>query len=107
LRITYSGFVVIESTDGRDAIEKARSLMPDLIVMDLGMPLLDGWEATRILKGDPRTRTIPIIIVTGYTQEHPRRSGTQGRMRRFPAQAMHGAARRRDSASSLIFRSTL
>ncbi len=60
-----AGLRAAEAGDGREAIEKARSLRPDLIVMDLSMPVIDGWEATRRLKADPDTRRIPIVILTG------------------------------------------
>lgn len=50
--------------DGQEAIARARELRPDLVLMDLKMPVLDGWEATRRLKADPATATIPIIAIT-------------------------------------------
>ncbi|MHB1843629.1 MAG: response regulator [Deltaproteobacteria bacterium] len=64
--LAYSGFEVAEAADGREAIEKAFSLRPDIILMDLSLPGMDGWEATRILKGDERTKEIPVIAVTGH-----------------------------------------
>jgi CheY-like chemotaxis protein len=67
--LTFCGFEVIEARNGGEAIEKALAHKPDLIVMDLGLPLLDGWSATRILKSDHRTRHVPIVVVTGFTQE--------------------------------------
>jgi CheY-like chemotaxis protein len=56
------------ATDGRDAVRKAIQRERSLIIMDLAMPVLDGWEAIRILRADPRTRKIPIIVITGQAQ---------------------------------------
>lgn len=52
--------------DGEDALAKARSERPDLILMDLGLPVLDGWEATRRLKADRELRHIPVVAVTSH-----------------------------------------
>ncbi|MBX3192774.1 MAG: response regulator [Labilithrix sp.] len=69
--LRFAGFEVAEAANGRDAIELARRINPDVVVMDLAMPVMDGWEATRRLKSDPRTRTIPIVAVTGHDEaEH-------------------------------------
>jgi CheY-like chemotaxis protein len=65
--LTYSGYQVLEATDGAEAIAKAKELAPDLVVMDLSLPVMDGWEATRRLKGDPTTRHIPILALTGHS----------------------------------------
>jgi CheY-like chemotaxis protein len=64
--LAFAGYRVAEAVDGEDAISKARSLLPDVIVMDLSLPRLDGWEATRRLKKDPLTRGIPVIALTGH-----------------------------------------
>jgi CheY-like chemotaxis protein len=64
--LTFSGFRVAEAANGVEALEKATALMPDLIVMDLSLPVMDGWEATRRLKRDARTRQIPVLALTGY-----------------------------------------
>ena len=64
--LTYSGLRVEEAENGHQALDKAFALRPDVIVMDLSLPGLDGWEATRRLKGDPRTRDIPVIALTGH-----------------------------------------
>ena len=64
--LTYSGLRVEEAENGHQALDKAFELRPDVIVMDLSLPGLDGWEATRRLKGDPRTRDIPVIALTGH-----------------------------------------
>ena len=64
--LEFSGFRVTEAQNGHEALEKAFALRPDLIVMDLSLPGLDGWEATRRLKADERTRTTPVIALTGH-----------------------------------------
>ncbi len=64
--LEFSGFRVAEAQNGHEALDKAFDLQPDLIVMDLSLPGLDGWEATRRLKADGRTRTIPVIALTGH-----------------------------------------
>jgi two-component system cell cycle response regulator DivK len=61
-----AGYTVIEATDGKQAVELARARKPDLILMDIQMPVMDGLEATRILKADATTRDIPIVAVTAY-----------------------------------------
>jgi CheY-like chemotaxis protein len=64
--LSFAGYRVAEAVDGEDAIAKARALLPDVIVMDLSLPRLDGWEATRRLKQDPLTSAIPVIALTGH-----------------------------------------
>ncbi len=64
--LSYSGVGVVEAGTGGEALEKAFALLPDVILMDLSLPGLDGWEATRRLKADERTRGIPVVAVTGH-----------------------------------------
>lgn len=64
--LQYSGFRVAEARNGNEAVTQARSLKPDLILMDLSLPGMDGWEATRVLKADEETRHIPIVALTGH-----------------------------------------
>jgi CheY-like chemotaxis protein len=64
--LTFSGFRVVEAANGIEALEKARELLPDIILMDLALPRMDGWEATRRLKADERTRGIPVVALTGH-----------------------------------------
>ena len=64
--LAFAGYRVAEAVDGEDAIAKARGLLPDVIIMDLSLPRLDGWEATRRLKKDPLTSAIPVIALTGH-----------------------------------------
>jgi two-component system, cell cycle response regulator DivK len=64
--LQFSGFEVAEATNGIEAIEKAQRLMPDIVLMDLALPRMDGWEATRRLKSDERTKKIPVVALTGH-----------------------------------------
>jgi len=61
-----SGFRVAEARDGTQSLQKAQELLPDLVLMDLTLPGIDGCEATRRLKLDPRTRNIPVVALTGH-----------------------------------------
>jgi len=71
-RIVYStilqhfGYRVMEALNGEEGIAKARTEQPDLILMDISIPVIDGWEATQVLKRDPKTRRIPIIALTAH-----------------------------------------
>lgn len=67
--LAYAGYEVAEARDGAEAIAMAHRLLPDLIVMDLSLPIVDGWEATRRLKAEPRTRLIPVLALTGHAPE--------------------------------------
>ena len=64
--LAFSGYDVIEARNGVEAIEAARQRLPDIIIMDLSLPVMDGWEATRRLKADERTRAIPVVALTGH-----------------------------------------
>jgi CheY-like chemotaxis protein len=71
-RLGFAGFEVKVATNGAEGVDWAKTLLPDLIVMDLRLPGLDGWEATRRLKSQPETKHIPIIVVTADTSEKSR-----------------------------------
>jgi len=64
--LSFSGFRVAEASNGLEAVEKAFALRPDVILMDLSLPGMDGWTATRQLKTDERTRGIPVVALTGH-----------------------------------------
>jgi two-component system cell cycle response regulator DivK len=64
--LQFSGYRVAEAANGLEALDKTRELMPDIILMDLALPKMDGWEATRRLKADEKTRHIPIVALTGH-----------------------------------------
>jgi CheY-like chemotaxis protein len=66
LYLKFSGFRVAEAENGEEALRQAEALLPDVIVMDLSLPVMDGWEATRRLKRDPRTKRIPVVVLTGH-----------------------------------------
>jgi CheY-like chemotaxis protein len=60
------GFEVLLAADGRQGVETARAQSPDLVLMDMSLPVLDGWEATRLLKATAETRHIPVIALTAH-----------------------------------------
>jgi two-component system, cell cycle response regulator DivK len=64
--LLLSGYRVAEARNGEEAVAQARALSPDVILMDLSLPGLDGWDATRQLKADPDTRHIPVVALTGH-----------------------------------------
>ena len=65
-RLTSRGYTVVMATDGAEGMDLARDLQPDLILMDLTLPVVDGWEATRRLKADRATQNIPVIVLTAH-----------------------------------------
>lgn len=64
--LKHSGFHVVSVTNGREGLSILENLVPDMIIMDLSMPLLDGWETTRIIKTKPEWQMIPVIAVTAH-----------------------------------------
>ncbi len=73
-RLERKGYEVLVALDGAKGIEMARTDMPSLILMDLSLPILDGWETTRRLKDAPETRHIPIIALSAHAMEGDRES---------------------------------
>lgn len=71
-RLKRRGYEVILAVDGQDGIDKAHSEQPDLILMDMSLPIVDGWAATRMLKADPQTQVLPIIALTAHAMESDR-----------------------------------
>ena len=65
-QLAMSGFDVIEAVNGADAISHTTSHAPDVVLMDLSLPVIDGWEATRRLKNDERTAHIPVVALTAH-----------------------------------------
>ena len=65
-QLMLSGFDVIEAGNGADAVESTTSQIPDVVLMDLSLPVVDGWEATRRLKSDRRTAHIPVVALTAH-----------------------------------------
>jgi two-component system, cell cycle response regulator DivK len=71
-----AGYEMIEAENGQEALDEVAKQRPDLILMDIQLPIMDGYEATRRIKGDPSTKSIPIIVVTSYAL-----SGDEGKAR--------------------------
>ena len=67
--LKFNGYQVVEAVDGEEAIEKAKTEHPDLILLDIFLPKMDGYEATRRLKGDTSLRNIPIIALTAHAMK--------------------------------------
>ena len=67
--LQFAGLRVAEAANGKEALSKTTELMPDLIVMDLSLPGVDGWQATRLIKEDPKTRDILVLALTGHALE--------------------------------------
>ena len=65
-RLQRRGYIVVSAVDGQQGVNLAHSEMPDLILMDMSLPVLDGWEATRQIKGNPDTNHIPVIGLTAH-----------------------------------------
>ena len=80
--LEHVGYVVIEARDGEEGVSRARSDLPDIILMDISIPKMDGWEATERLKGSDDTSAIPIIALTAHALEEDRakamRAGCDG-----------------------------
>lgn len=71
-RLIRKGYQVEIAVDGREGIEKTRNDPPELILMDMSLPVLDGWEATRVLKADSTTAAIPVIALTAHAMSDDR-----------------------------------
>jgi len=71
-RLQRRGYEVVVAMDGQHAVSVAQSARPDLILMDLGLPVIDGWEATRRLKADAATQHIPIIVLSAHAMTNDR-----------------------------------
>ena len=76
-RLKKRGYEVVVAVDGADACEKAQSELPDLILMDMHLPVIDGWEATRRIKADTQTSAIPIIALTADAMSGDREKALQ------------------------------
>jgi CheY-like chemotaxis protein len=71
-RLERRGFEVMIAVDGGEGVEKAQTESPDLILMDMSLPVIDGWEATRLLKAEPHTQDIPVIALTAHAMSDDR-----------------------------------
>jgi CheY-like chemotaxis protein len=70
--VWYGGFELCFAVDGAEAVSSTREQKPDLVLMDLSLPVMDGWEATRQIKADPATRDIPVIALTAHAMSGDR-----------------------------------
>jgi two-component system cell cycle response regulator DivK len=71
-RLGRRGYAVVIAVDGQEGVDLARTELPDVILMDMSLPVLDGWEATRILKSDAATRQIPVMGLTAHAMSGDR-----------------------------------
>ena len=71
-RLIRNGYEVVIAVNGQEGVDMAGSEKPDLILMDMSLPVLDGWEATRRLKADPATAAIPVIALTAHAMDSDR-----------------------------------
>jgi len=71
-RLQRKGYEVVLALDGQSGVEMTQTQAPDLVLMDMSLPVLDGWEATRRLKADPATRHIPVIALTAHAMSSDR-----------------------------------
>ena len=76
-RLIRRGYTVMIAEDGQKAIEMAASEAPDLILMDMSLPIIDGWEATRRIKAEPATSGIPVIALTAHAMQGDRDKALQ------------------------------
>jgi two-component system, cell cycle response regulator DivK len=77
--LQFRGYRVAEAVNGAEAVARTAELLPALVVMDLSLPVMDGWEATRRLKSDPRTKHIAIIALSGHAESaHAKRAVEAG-----------------------------
>jgi CheY-like chemotaxis protein len=71
-RLARTGYDVVVAVNGQEGVDLAKSSRPDLILMDLSLPIIDGWEATRRIKADPATANIPLIALTAHAMVEER-----------------------------------
>jgi two-component system, cell cycle response regulator DivK len=104
--LQFHGLDVVEAANGAEALERAFEHPPDLVVMDLSLPGVDGWQATRTLKSDVRTKHIPVIAVTGHAlagaPEHAAEAGCDRFLTKpcLPEDLLHEIQRMLESRSN-------
>jgi CheY-like chemotaxis protein len=90
-RLQRRGYDVVPAVDGQQAVLTAREVHPDLILMDLGLPVMDGWEATRLLKADALTNGIPIIVLSAHAMTNDRELALAAGADDFDSKPVHFA----------------
>jgi CheY-like chemotaxis protein len=88
-RLQRRGYEVVLAVDGQAAVTKAREVKPDLVLMDLGLPVIDGWEATRQLKADASTQGIPIIVLSAHAMTNDREQALMAGADDFDSKPVH------------------
>jgi two-component system cell cycle response regulator DivK len=76
-RLVRKKYEVLVAVDGKESVEMARSEAPDLILMDMSLPVMDGWEATRRLKASPETQSIPVVALTAHAMSGDREKAVE------------------------------
>jgi CheY-like chemotaxis protein len=76
-RLIRKGFEIVTARDGQAGIDQASKERPDLILMDMSLPVLDGWQATQAIKNDPATSAIPVIALTAHAMEADRKNAIE------------------------------
>lgn len=76
-RLVRKGFEVVMALDGAQGVAAAGEKRPDVVLMDMSLPVMDGWEATRVIKSDPRTRAIPVIGLSAHAMAGDRERAMQ------------------------------
>lgn len=66
--LQFQGLRVVEAVNGEEAVDRANELLPAVIIMDLSLPVMDGWEATRRIKSNPKTKHIKVVALTGHAE---------------------------------------
>ena len=88
-RLQRRGYEVVLAVDGQQAVSSAREVRPDLVLMDLGLPVIDGWEATRQLKADASTQHIPIIVLSAHAMTNDREQALMAGADDFDSKPVH------------------
>ena len=81
--LTAEGFRVDTAVDGEEGLKKVEQACPDLILLDLGMPKIDGFEFLKLIKADPNTQNIPIVVVSAWTSVHHREAAIEAGASKF------------------------
>jgi len=76
-RLLRNNFEVVMAVNGKEGVDMAKSERPDIILMDMSLPVMDGWEATRTIKADEDTKSIPVIALTAHAMESDREQALQ------------------------------